>query len=70
MSALVTIKGPLLNRYTKQIADLAVKNRLPSMYESTANVEAGGLMSYSANEAEIFRRRYLRGQHSERDEAG
>ena len=26
------------------------------MYESTANVEAGGLMSYSANETDSFRR--------------
>jgi putative tryptophan/tyrosine transport system substrate-binding protein len=26
------------------------------MHERTANVEAGGLMSYSANEAESFRR--------------
>jgi putative tryptophan/tyrosine transport system substrate-binding protein len=56
VSALVTIKGPLLNRYPKQIADLAIKNRLPSMTEASDYVEAGGLMSYSANDAEIFRR--------------
>ena len=40
----------------KRIAALAIKHRLPSMYERTANVEAGGLLSYSANEAESFRR--------------
>jgi putative tryptophan/tyrosine transport system substrate-binding protein len=56
VSALVTIRGPLLNRYPKQIADLAIKNRLPSMHEGSENVEAGGLMSYAANSAESFRR--------------
>jgi putative ABC transport system substrate-binding protein len=55
-NALVTILNPLLNRYRKQIADLAIKNRLPSMYEASDYVEAGGLMSYSASDAESFRR--------------
>jgi ABC-type uncharacterized transport system substrate-binding protein len=56
VSALVMISGPLLNRHSKQIADLAMKNRLPSMHERSENVEAGGLMSYAANSAEISRR--------------
>jgi putative tryptophan/tyrosine transport system substrate-binding protein len=55
-NALVTILNPSLNRYRKQIAELAIKNRLPSMFESNYYVEAGGLMSYSANDAESFRR--------------
>jgi putative tryptophan/tyrosine transport system substrate-binding protein len=55
-NALVTILNSLLNRYRKQIAELAIKNRLPSMFESTYYVEAGGLMSYSANDAESFKR--------------
>ena len=46
VSALITIRGPLLNRYPKQIADLAIKNRLPSMCERSDYVEAGCLMSY------------------------
>ena len=46
----------MLNRYTKQIADLALKNRMPSMTEGGDYVEAGGLMSYSANDADQFRR--------------
>ena len=45
-----------MNRYEKQIAELAIKNRLPSMYEGSPYVEAGGLMSYSANIDESFRR--------------
>jgi len=40
----------------QRIADLAIKNRLPSMYEQTQNVEAGGLVSYASDDAESFRR--------------
>jgi putative ABC transport system substrate-binding protein len=56
VSALITITNSLTNFYRKTIADLAIKHRLPSMYERPANVAAGGLMSYSANETESFRR--------------
>src|SRR5262249_18011754 len=48
-------RTPLLVGYRKQIANLAIKNRLPSMAEGNDFVEAGGLMSYSANDAERFR---------------
>ncbi|HUC99696.1 MAG TPA: ABC transporter substrate binding protein, partial [Candidatus Polarisedimenticolaceae bacterium] len=43
-------------RYTKQIAELAIKNQLPSMYEGRAWVEDGGLMSFSTDDLAIFRR--------------
>jgi putative ABC transport system substrate-binding protein len=33
VGALINIRSVLLNRYPKQIVDLAIKNRLPSMYE-------------------------------------
>jgi ABC-type uncharacterized transport system substrate-binding protein len=56
VSALIAISTSLLNRYDKRIAALAVKNRLPSMYERSDNVEVGGLMSYSANDADLYRR--------------
>jgi ABC-type uncharacterized transport system substrate-binding protein len=55
-NALITITNPVLSRYVKRVADLAISNRLPSMYERIAWVEAGGLMSYSANDADSFRR--------------
>ena len=55
-NALITIRGSVLIRYTKRIADLAIQNRLPSMHEESEFVEAGGLMSYSASDAESFRR--------------
>ena len=56
VSALITIRVGLTVVYRNQIADLAIKNRLPSMYEGSDYVEAGGLISYSANEAESYRR--------------
>jgi putative tryptophan/tyrosine transport system substrate-binding protein len=55
-SALITVRHPVINRQQKQIADLAIKHRLPSMYEGSDYVEAGGLVSYAANDAENFRR--------------
>jgi putative tryptophan/tyrosine transport system substrate-binding protein len=55
-NALVTVRGAGLTRYIDRIADLAIKNRLPSMHEGVEYVEAGGLMSYTASEAASFRR--------------
>ena len=55
-SALITIANSLMNRHQKQIADLAIKHRLPSIYERSDYVEAGGLVSYSADDAENHRR--------------
>jgi putative tryptophan/tyrosine transport system substrate-binding protein len=56
VNGLVTIRTVLLVRYPKRIAELAIKNRLPSMHEGNEDVEAGGLMSYSANDADSLRR--------------
>jgi putative ABC transport system substrate-binding protein len=56
VSALITVRNPVLIRHSKRIVDLAIKNRLPSMYEGSYYVEAGGLMSYSANSADRYRR--------------
>jgi putative ABC transport system substrate-binding protein len=54
--ALITIGNSLLNRHRKQIADYAIKRRLPSMYESSQWIEPGGLISYSSSDAESYRR--------------
>jgi putative ABC transport system substrate-binding protein len=56
VNAVVTITNNPLFRNSKRIADLALKNRLPSMYEGSTWVDAGGLMSYSANDLELFHR--------------
>jgi putative tryptophan/tyrosine transport system substrate-binding protein len=48
--------GPLMRPNRKRIVDFALKSRLPSMYGSREAVEAGGLMSYSADQADSYRR--------------
>jgi putative ABC transport system substrate-binding protein len=55
-SALITIRDALINRYRKRITNLAIKTRLPSMYEGNEYVEDGGLMSYAVSDAENYRR--------------
>jgi putative tryptophan/tyrosine transport system substrate-binding protein len=55
-NAVITITDNSLFHNSQRITDLALKNRLPSMYEGSTWVEAGGLMSYSANDLELFRR--------------
>jgi ABC-type uncharacterized transport system substrate-binding protein len=55
VSALVAITNPVLLPYQNRIAELATKNRLPSMGERSEYVEAGGLMSYATNDAEQWR---------------
>ena len=39
-----------------QITDLAVKNRLPAIYDGAEFVEDGGLMTYSASQNDLYRR--------------
>ena len=54
--ALITTSGPRINTQQRQVLDFAAKNRLPAMYHSPEFVEAGGLMSYAPNYADLFRR--------------
>jgi putative ABC transport system substrate-binding protein len=56
VNALVVIGSRSINRHRKEMVELPLKNRLPSMYEISGYVERGGLMSYSANDIEIYRR--------------
>jgi putative ABC transport system substrate-binding protein len=56
VGALISIRNSTLNRYMRRIATLAATNRLPSMFEGSPYVEAGGLMSYSSNNADQYRR--------------
>jgi putative ABC transport system substrate-binding protein len=55
-AVLVQLPGPILTPRHKDIAELAVKSRLPVMYERTESVEVGGLMSYGVNSTERYRR--------------
>jgi len=40
----------------RRLVDLAAKNRLPAVYPWREFVDAGGLMSYGLNVADLFRR--------------
>ena len=48
--------GRVMRPNRKRIAEFALKSRLPSVYGNRENVEAGGLMSYGADFADIYRR--------------
>ena len=54
--ALITTSSPVINAQQRQALDFAAKNRLPAIYPSNDFVEAGGLMSYAANNADLFGR--------------
>jgi putative ABC transport system substrate-binding protein len=52
---LVRVRGPILSPHRKEFAELAVKSRLPAIYEGVEEVEAGGLMSYGVNFLDLYR---------------
>lgn len=56
INALITITNANLLRNQKTIVNLAMKNRLASMFEGHTWVRAGGLMSYSTDDLAVFRR--------------
>ena len=55
-NAIITITNSNLFIQQKRIVDLAITNRLPSMYQGSTWVESGGLMSYSTDDLAIYRR--------------
>ena len=54
--ALITITNANLFVQQKRVADLAIRNKLPSMFQGSTWVDSGGLMSYSTDEVGAFRR--------------
>jgi putative tryptophan/tyrosine transport system substrate-binding protein len=54
--ALITIEDPLTLDYRNQIADFAARHQLPTLHGLREFAAAGGLMSYGANRADLFRR--------------
>jgi putative ABC transport system substrate-binding protein len=53
---LIVLGDPLIANHRLRIVDLAAKNRLPAIFTTRENVDAGGLMSYGANLVELWRR--------------
>jgi putative ABC transport system substrate-binding protein len=54
--AVLTLGSRVLVSQRAQITDLAVKNRLPAIYDRPEFVEDGGLMTYSVSQNDLFRR--------------
>ena len=52
--AIIMTGGGLIAANHKLIVDLTTKNRLPTIFNSTAEVANGGLMSYGHDEVEAF----------------
>ena len=55
-AVLFRVPGPFISFQRPQIAALAVKSRLPAIYEGAEYVEAGGLMSYGVSITDLARR--------------
>jgi len=54
--AVLVLTSPVLVSQRTQLADLAVKSRVPATYQASEYVEAGGLMSYGVNIADLHGR--------------
>jgi putative tryptophan/tyrosine transport system substrate-binding protein len=54
--AVLVLRGTVLSSQGRHISELAAKSRLPAIYGTRQSVEAGGLMSYSANASDLDRR--------------
>jgi putative ABC transport system substrate-binding protein len=54
--ALVVPPDPLPSSQVSLVADLALKYRLPTLFERREFVEAGGLLSYGAHLSDLYRR--------------
>jgi putative ABC transport system substrate-binding protein len=55
-AVLENIVGPIRSAARKELAELAIKHRLPVMRERPEQVEAGGLMSYGISLPNLDRR--------------
>ena len=55
-SALMVLSTPLFGSERRRLLDLATKNRLPTVVQFREYVDAGALMSYGPNLADLYRR--------------
>jgi putative tryptophan/tyrosine transport system substrate-binding protein len=54
--ALAVLGSAIFNNERRRLVDLAAKQRLPTVYTSRDFVDAGGLITYGPNLADLFRR--------------
>jgi putative ABC transport system substrate-binding protein len=57
--AVLVVADPFLAGERVRIADEMIKNKLPSIYSYHEHVRAGGLMTYTTNYYDVFRRQGL-----------
>jgi putative ABC transport system substrate-binding protein len=55
-NGVLVLSTPLFIAGARPLAELAIKHKLPSLFGPRHHVEAGGLMSYSPNRADLWRR--------------
>jgi len=54
--AVLVLSTPLFMGEAKQLAELALTNKVPTMFGPREHVEAGGLLSYGPDRADLYRR--------------
>jgi putative ABC transport system substrate-binding protein len=54
--AVTVVSTPVFDAAPRRLVELAARHRLPAVYTFKAYVEAGGLMSYGPDIADLFRR--------------
>jgi putative ABC transport system substrate-binding protein len=54
--ALLLLLDPIFTASARRIADIAIKNHLPTIYGLRQFADAGGLMAYGPSTAEVVRR--------------
>jgi putative ABC transport system substrate-binding protein len=53
--ALTVLPSAMFGSQRRRLVDLAAKNRLPAVYTSREFVDAGGLMAFGPNQADLYR---------------
>jgi len=56
LGALLVVQDAMFFTHRGHLADLAMRNHLPTIYGNLEHVEAGGFMAYTSNRLELFRR--------------
>jgi putative ABC transport system substrate-binding protein len=55
-NAILLLGNPIATTHRKRIIELAIKNRLPAIYDRPEFVEDGGLMTYAVSQNDLYRR--------------
>jgi putative ABC transport system substrate-binding protein len=56
VDAALVLAGAVFFSQRPRVAELAIKSRMPAVYQASEYVDAGGLMSYGVNITDLFRR--------------